>query len=409
MGEDQEDAFERVSSAQRLAVGTRFLRLRPVVVAPGIALASVLTRAYDIGIPQWSTMAGIMGTMLTLFSLEAFYYRSRQVSEWQLFGTLVFTTVGLGAACWATGGLGSPFVPMHFAPLVTTFAAFATSRLTWVHAGLVLVVLVVLGLLPQTFPNLPEPIAGPMTAMASIMAFVLLFLSVGGLARAFHWGGQALESERRQRLAEFEARYQSLEVVGAQVAHELKNPLAAMKGLVQLSARSAQGKSKARLEVVQKEIRRMEDTLRVYLSYGRPLPELNRQRTSVRQLCEELIGLFEARAERENVRLFTSCDDLHLTLDRTRMREVLMNLTCNAFDAVDAPHGIVELGCENTPSGQARLWVRDNGSKGLDKEKSFGNGLGMKVSETIVAEHGGTLRLFREDGATIAEIRMGAE
>ena len=55
----------------------------------------------------------------------------------------------------------------------------------------------------------------------------------------------------------------SLESIGSKVAHELKNPLSAIKGLVQLLARNAADeRSRERLEVVSGEVSRMEHILR---------------------------------------------------------------------------------------------------------------------------------------------------
>jgi signal transduction histidine kinase len=60
--------------------------------------------------------------------------------------------------------------------------------------------------------------------------------------------------------------------VGSTVAHELKNPLTAVKALVQLGARNpAEAASRERLETVEREVSRMQDILQDYLSFSRPL------------------------------------------------------------------------------------------------------------------------------------------
>ncbi len=401
--------FERVSRVQRIAVGTRFLRLRPWVTAPGVVTAMLLTKRAGIPDGQWLALVLSTGPMLALFIAESVYFRRRQVREWQLFASLCVTTVGISFICLLSGGLASPFLPLEFAPLITTFAAFATSRLPVFHSLLAVVCGIILVALPGPFLPIPAPLTGPMTLMAFGISGGLLYLSVGGLARAFHTGGQDLERMRSASLRDFEIRYESLEFVGAQVAHELKNPLAAMKGLVQLTARTVEdARNLARLEVVEGEIRRMEETLLGYLAYGRPARPLERAEVRVDQLIEGLRALFEARAEVEGVVLQVDARADRYELDSLRIREALMNMVCNAFDALDGQGGTIELG-SSACAGVQRLFVRDSGRGAEAPAKVFGFGLGMRVSRGIIEQHGGQLVLKSGSTGTLAEITLPAQ
>ena len=67
--------------------------------------------------------------MLGFFLFEALYFRKRPVTERHLLGSLLFTATGLVGACFLTGSIRSPFVPLLFAPTVTAFAASAMHSL----------------------------------------------------------------------------------------------------------------------------------------------------------------------------------------------------------------------------------------------------------------------------------------
>lgn len=74
------------------------------------------------------------------------------------------------------------------------------------------------------------------------------------------------------------SRARELEEMSAKLSHELKNPLGAIKTLVQLSGRDATGeKSRERLRVAQTEIERMNSILMEYLSLTRPFEKLRRE------------------------------------------------------------------------------------------------------------------------------------
>ena len=102
--------------------------------------------------------------------------------------------------------------------------------------------------------------------------------------------GESYACLREERLAEAEAQLRRLQSVGAKVAHELKNPLASIKGLCQLVARTPESeRTQERLAVVASEIARMETILDEYLSFSRPLedlkPRADRPRRRSRATC----------------------------------------------------------------------------------------------------------------------------
>src|SRR6185436_5227479 len=113
----------------------------------------------------------------------------------------------------------------------------------------------------------------------------LLHMMVGKMTRAASKAGHSMKCLREERLSDAEVQLRRLQSVGSKVAHELKNPLASIKGLCQLVARSTDSaKNQERLDVVRSEIARMETILADYLSFSRPLEELRPQAVDVAAL-----------------------------------------------------------------------------------------------------------------------------
>ena len=111
-----------------------------------------------------------------------------------------------------------------------------------------------------------------------LFTLFLLRTSSFALGDAFRRTEATLDKMREDVIAAATERTRSLEGIGSKVAHELKNPLSAIKGLVQLLKRgAADDKSRERLGVICSEVTRMEGILRDYLSFSRPLEDLKPQ------------------------------------------------------------------------------------------------------------------------------------
>jgi two-component system sensor histidine kinase HydH len=202
-------------------------------------------------------------------------------------------------------------------------------------------------------------------------------------------------------------RAEQLSAVGqlaAGVAHEVRNPLAAMKMLVEAALRpnNTMPLSTQDLKVIYGEIARLEQRVQGFLDFAR-LPTPRRATCDLRDVLTQALDLIRTRARHQNVELAVSAphEPLPGCLDREQMRTVFINLFLNALDAM--PHGgrlDVELAAD--PSGTTHVTIADSGS-GIPPEmagrlftpfastKPTGTGLGLSISRRIVEEHGGTL------------------
>jgi signal transduction histidine kinase len=204
------------------------------------------------------------------------------------------------------------------------------------------------------------------------------------------------------------ARARNLEQVGSKVAHELKNPLTGVKALVQLGVRNpAEAASRERLEVIDREVARMQEILQNYLSFTRPLLAVSPRALRLGPLVQDALVVLSARADAAQVRLYAQGDDV-VEADPRRLKEALLNLVANAIEATP-PGGEVAVAVR--PDGEdAEIVVRDTG-RGMPPEtlrrigtpffttRDDGTGLGVVLARSVIAQHGGTLRYESEPGA----------
>src|SRR5438034_3740209 len=98
-------------------------------------------------------------------------------------------------------------------------------------------------------------------------------------------------------LVDAESRRRGMEVMTTKLAHELKNPLAAIKSLVQVEAKQTDDdKSRRRLEVVLGEVERIEALLREYLDLARPMVEARVVPVHLDELMSDVSTLVAGRA-----------------------------------------------------------------------------------------------------------------
>src|SRR5258708_6407164 len=151
----------------------------------------------------------------------------------------------------------------------------------------------------------------------------------------------ALEpAARREELCdESEDRTRALEGIAARLAHEVKNPLSAIKGLSTHMARNATDPKVAeRLAIVASEADRLRDIVDGFLSFSRGLDEMQVGPMRPFDLAHELSVLLEVRAAEASVALeVTGSTTLELNADRRKLRQVLLNLVLNALQA--SPEG----------------------------------------------------------------------
>lgn len=239
---------------------------------------------------------------------------------------------------------------------------------------------------------------------------------------ADHVGDVVNRFQQSQREA---LRAEQLAAVGqlaAGMAHELRNPLTAIKMIVQaaIESPSGTGVTGKSLQVLYEQILRQENSLRSFLEYARP-PRLETQRFDLSKVVVDCLNLMQAQAERQGVKLLSTSlsDTFPADGDAAQIRQVLVNLVGNAIDAL-AGKGTIEIELQACSSDlleaefqlraesivHATQWnvlsVSDDGP-GLPgnlgdrifepfvSTKETGTGLGLSICRRIVEMHQGVI------------------
>jgi two-component system, NtrC family, sensor histidine kinase HydH len=315
----------------------------------------------------------------------------------------ILVTTGVAAA--ATGGAGSPLLVTLLAAYFAAASVVGDRRQTRLLLGATALVASALAFLPASWagPGLPRPVYGVLAAL-SVLGVGALLAPVHLIARS---KGDELARWRKEMASDALTRAQSLEQIGSKLGHELKNPLTGVKALVQLGLRNpAEAASHERLEIVDREVTRMQEIVRNYLSFTRPLQQVTPRRIALGPIVADTLVVLSARADDARVRLFAQGDAL-AEADPHRLKEALLNLVANAIEATPAGGQVV---VEVRAAGdRAEIVVRDTG-RGMPPDtlsrvgtpffttRVDGTGLGVVLARSVIAQHGGALRYDSEPG-----------
>ncbi len=205
----------------------------------------------------------------------------------------------------------------------------------------------------------------------------------------------------------------------AVVAHEIKNPIASLKLSVQLLKRQfSEGKSDVTeiLNVLDREVRRLEERSRGFLEFSNPKYEM--KRIDVISILQEAVKLAKIRAKKENVRIECECPRETITVigDANALNSAFLNVLVNATDACEKG-GNIEVSVKREEKSIV-ISFRDDG-KGLSPEaldyifepffslKDGGTGLGMSIVKRVVSSHGGKVEVTSKLGkGTVVRIRI---
>ena len=369
-----------------------------------VQLAVCLTYL-DAGYPVWRVVSAF-GVFVTFALIQGAVLRRSH--DAQTFDR-VFIGVNLSAQTMVTvivgltGGLQSPAVPSLLLPSVISLLFFGPHAVArWIAFASALLI-VALGLLPQEVvgPLLPPGHYAIALGVGLGWNLFLLHTMVSKMTRAASKAGHSMACLREERLSDAEAQLRRLQSVGAKVAHELKNPLASIKGLCQLVARTPESeRTQDRLAVVASEISRMETILNEYLSFSRPLEDLRPEMLDVTAIARDVLDVLAGRADQAGVNMTLDGGIARVHGDGRRLKEALINLVSNAIEAT--PNGgSVALRLRNGGNAVV-IEVRDSG-RGIAPEDldrigtSFfttrpnGTGLGVVLAQGVINQHGGTL------------------
>jgi signal transduction histidine kinase len=315
-----------------------------------------------------------------------------------------------------TGGLVSPLLPLLAVPIALAWTPSRPKRETMIGIGVIAALLALLApVTPATLVFSGRELA-VLASWSLVVATWAIERRVDQLQRLQHSQAACLNRIREGALVDAASRRRGLESMTTKLAHELKNPLAAIKSLVQVEhAKTGDDKSRRRLDVVLGEVDRIGTILREYLELARPVEEAHVTQINLEDLMTDVSTLLAGRAEAALVELTVDGSGGSIHADRRLLKEAIVNVVSNAIEATPrggAVNVTYHIGGERT-----HIVVRDTG-RGMTKEvaarigtpffttREGGTGLGVVIARTAIAQHHGTLEFSSIPGvgttATIA-------
>ncbi|WP_161780744.1 ATP-binding protein [Tumebacillus flagellatus] len=201
--------------------------------------------------------------------------------------------------------------------------------------------------------------------------------------------------------------------MAATIAHEVRNPMTSVRGFLQLLAKKMEGgEHQMYLDVMQSEIDRMNAILSEYLSMARPAQ--GSEQVDLASLVRETFLVLEGEANYRGVQLGLELEEgYRLEGNARELKQVLINLVRNAFDAMNGTDGKIDIrlhggviavadnGCGMNPEQMERIF------EPFFTTKAAGTGLGLPVCRKIVESHGGTLEVTSVPGrGTVFTVRF---
>ncbi|MBK7997172.1 MAG: MCP four helix bundle domain-containing protein [Verrucomicrobia bacterium] len=251
--------------------------------------------------------------------------------------------------------------------------------------------------------------------VVSLVLFAALVGSAAALMfRAFVAPLRVKLSQREALLARQE-KLASLGVLAAGVAHEIRNPLTAIKfRLFSLKQALPEGFGENEdVEVINNEINRLERIVKDFLQFARPSqPEA--KLVPIESILTEVRDLLRTVLDQKSIELKLEADDATLVrADRQQIQQVLINLVQNAAESI-GQNGMITLRVRRegaSPSApdqpMVTIDVADTG-KGIPPEvekrifdpffstKEGGTGLGLSIASRIIEKHGGFIHYSTE-------------
>ncbi|MFY0538222.1 protoglobin domain-containing protein [Nannocystis pusilla] len=209
--------------------------------------------------------------------------------------------------------------------------------------------------------------------------------------------------------------------LAAGLAHEIRNPLnGAQLHLTRLERALRRGDTSPRVfesvTVVGDEMKRLGALVTEFLEFARPRP-LRLESVCVQPLLERVAELVAAQAGEGKVlvRLDVPIAPIELRADRAKLEQVLLNLACNAIEAL-APNGggNVVVRARRQPR-TVTLEVEDDGPgvapdtpifDAFYSSKPQGTGLGLSITHRIVTDHGGTIDVDSAPGRSLFRVAL---
>lgn len=216
----------------------------------------------------------------------------------------------------------------------------------------------------------------------------------------------------RKELEERLRKSDTLHVVGelaAGIAHEIRNPMTALKGFIQLLKGSVEGDYSLYFNVITSELKRIESIITEFLILAKPQAIMYEEK-HVTQIMKDTLDLLNAQANLSNVQMHLDLvgDIPPIYCEPNQLKQVFINILKNAIEVMP-DGGNIYVTIKKADQDHILISLKDEGV-GITEDKlkrlgepfyttkERGTGLGLMVSYKIIEEHQGKIMVESEEG-----------
>ncbi|MGM0499314.1 MAG: sensor histidine kinase [Bacillota bacterium] len=205
--------------------------------------------------------------------------------------------------------------------------------------------------------------------------------------------------------------------MSAYFAHEIRNPLEAMSGAVEVLKIKGDYSSKNNtfFDIIKEEIITLNKFLDEFLNFSR-IKSYKFEKINLNKLVKDIFILLQPMFKAENIDLFYQVPERDYLVkgDLSKIKSVITNILLNSMEAINES-GFVEIKLLKA-NNFVEIKIKDNG-KGIDEKdlekifnpffstKKTGNGIGLSISKEIIESHNGEI-LVDSDNSTIFTIKL---
>ncbi|ARF15166.1 two-component system sensor histidine kinase NtrB [Sporosarcina ureae] len=214
--------------------------------------------------------------------------------------------------------------------------------------------------------------------------------------------------QMEQKTLEFE-RLQTMSMIAAKVAHEVRNPMTAITGFIQLMNQDPANPYSYFTEIMGKEISRVNQIVTDFLALAKPTLQ-DTAPVSILEVIEEMLIEFDEQFNECAISCQLNAEELELFIigDKSSLHQVFYNILSNCCDAIEHTGNII-ISLTNQ-EGTLHICIEDDGC-GMDQltlasidqpffsTKENGTGLGMFITKKIIVDHKGTLLVESQQSA----------
>ena len=207
--------------------------------------------------------------------------------------------------------------------------------------------------------------------------------------------------------------------IAAGVAHEIRNPMTVISGFIQIMQQDPKHPYPHYNQLIHSELERINLIISEFLVLAKPQAPVVKN-FSLRKLIDNLILLFSSEFNLKGIVFkeeWSAAEDYTLSGEEHALKQVFINLLKNSVEAID-PQGDIILSISSPDNKTVSIKISDSGI-GMSPEslsrifepfyttKENGTGLGLLITQKIIQDHGGSLKLTSKTGkGTTAEVQL---